>query len=63
MKACHKYASAGTKVKVICIGQGQIQRLHFLKNGHFGGIRVSQTHLGFFLLEKICTVDESVDLR
>ena len=42
------YVSAGTKVKVICKGQGQIQRLHFSKNGRFGGIRVSQTHLVFF---------------
>ena len=25
----HQYASAGTNVKVICKGQGQIERLHF----------------------------------
>ena len=46
----HRYISAGTKVKVICKGQGQISRLHFFKkkkkkNGCFGGISVSQTHL------------------
>ena len=26
-------------------GQGRISRLHFSKNGHFGGISVSQTRL------------------
>ena len=40
----HQNASAGTKVKVICKGQGQVQWLHFSKNGRFGSIRVSQTH-------------------
>ena len=41
----HQYASTGTKVKVICLGQGQISRLHFSKNGCFRGISVSQTYL------------------
>ena len=35
----HQNASAGTKVTVICQGQGRISRLHFSKNGRFGGIR------------------------
>ena len=26
---CHQYTFAGTKVKVICKGQGQISRSHF----------------------------------
>ena len=46
----HLINTAGTKVKVICQGQGRISRLHFSKNGHFGGISVSQTHLVFFFL-------------
>ena len=41
----HRYTSAGTKVKVICKGQGQISRSHFPKNDRFGGISVSQTCL------------------
>ena len=28
-------------------GQGRVSRLHFSKNGCFGGISVSQTHLVF----------------
>ena len=47
----HQYASAGTKVIVICIGQGQIQRLHFSKNGRFGGICVSETHVVFYYFD------------
>ena len=47
----HQYASAGTKVKVICTGQGQIQRLHFSKNGRFGGICVSETHVVFYYFD------------
>ena len=41
----HQYASASTKVKVICKGQGQVYMLHLSKNGRFRGIHASQTHL------------------
>ena len=41
----HRYTSLGTKVKVICKGQGQISGSCFSKDGCFGGISVSQTHL------------------
>ena len=43
----HRYTSPGTKVKVICKGQGQsqISGSCFSKDGCFGGISVSQTHL------------------
>ena len=44
----HRYTSPGTKVKVICKGQGQISESCFSKDGCFGGISVSQTHLAFF---------------
>ena len=40
----HRYTSVGTKVNVICKGQGQISRSHLSKNG----LGVSQTHLVFF---------------
>ena len=50
MKA-HRYTS-GTKVKVICKGQGQISGLCFSKDGCFGGISVSQTHLVCFCFDK-----------
>ena len=39
----HQYTSPGTKVKVIC--KGQIAGSFFSKDGCFGGISVSQTHL------------------
>ena len=42
----HPYTSGGTKVKVICQGQGQILRSHFSKmavKGGGGGISVSET--------------------
>ena len=35
----------GTKVKVICKDHGQISVSCFSKDGCFGGISVSQTHL------------------
>ena len=41
----HRYKSPGTKVKVICKGQGQISGSCFSKDWCFGGISVSQTHL------------------
>ena len=41
----HRYTSPGTKVKVICKGQGQISESCFSKDGCFWGISVSQTHL------------------
>ena len=44
----HRYAPPGTKVKVICKGQGQISGYCFSKDGCFGGIRVSKAHLGVF---------------
>ena len=43
----HQYASAGTKVKVICQGQGRISTFHFSKHGRFRDISISQTHLVF----------------
>ena len=43
----HRYTSPGSKVKVICKGQGQISGSYFSKNWCFWGIRVSQTHLVF----------------
>ena len=46
MKA-HLIDTHGTKVKVICKGQGQISGSCFSKDGHFGGSSVSQTHLDF----------------
>ena len=42
-----RYTSPGTKVKVICKGQGQILRSCFSKDRCFGSISVSQTHLVF----------------
>ena len=39
----HQFASAGTKVKVICKGQGQIYRLHFSKTAVSGAFVSSQT--------------------
>ena len=44
----HRYTSPGTKVKIIYKGQGQISGSCFSKDGCFGDISVSQTHLGFF---------------
>ena len=41
----HRYTSPGTKVKVICKGQGQISGSCVSKDGCFGDISVSQTHL------------------
>ena len=41
----HRYTSPGTKVKVICKGQGQISGSCVLKDGCFGGISPSKTHL------------------
>ena len=43
----HQYTSAGTKVKVICKGQGQISRSYFSMS-HLGGMSVSQTNLGYY---------------
>ena len=43
----HQYTTHGTKVKGICKGQGQISWSCFSKDGCFGGISVSQTHLVF----------------
>ena len=40
----HRYTS-GIKVKVVCKGQGQISGSCFSKDGCFGGISVSHTHL------------------
>ena len=45
----HRYTSPGTKFKVICKGQSQIPGSFFSKDGCFGGISVSQTHLVFFV--------------
>ena len=41
----HRYTSAGTKVKVLCEGGGQISRSHFSRNGCLKGISVPWTHL------------------
>ena len=43
----HQYTSPGTKVKVICKGQGQISGSCFSKDGCYVGISVSQMHLVF----------------
>ena len=48
----HRYTSPGTKVKVICKGQGQISGSCFSKDGCFRGISVSQTHLVSQLFHK-----------
>ena len=49
----HRYTSAGTKVKVICNCESQISGSHFSKNGHIGGISVSQTHfVSYFKIYK-----------
>ena len=48
----HWYTSLGIKVKVICKGQGQISGSCFSKDGYFGGISVSQTHLVYFILQQ-----------
>ena len=55
----HKHL-LGTKFKVTCQGQDQISRSHFRKNGCFGGISVSQTHLvNLSKLIVIIIVDEN----
>ena len=41
----HRYTSPSIKVKVICKSQGQTSGSSFSKDGCFGGIIVSQTHL------------------
>ena len=46
----HRYTS-GTKVKVICRGQGQISGSCFSKDMCFGGISVSQTHLVLYCVK------------
>ena len=46
MKALsHQYAYAGTKVKVICKGQGQILRLHFSKKMAVSGAFMFHKHI------------------
>ena len=40
----HRYTTPGTKVKVICKGQGKKSGSSFSKDGCFEGISVSQTH-------------------
>ena len=47
--------SGGTKVKVICKGQDQIQGHTFPKNCHLWGISVSQVQ-HFFLFTSYCSV-------
>ena len=49
----HRYTSPGTKIKVICKGQGQISGSCFSTDGCFGGISVSQTHLVILFLFSI----------
>ena len=65
----------GTKVKVICQGQGQISRPHFTKNnnnknGRYGGVFISFTNTtSFFLTDSVdqrsdCTyVQSDLDLH
>ena len=62
----HRYTSPSTKLKVICKDQDQISGSRFSKDGCFGGISVSQTHLVLGLsscpLCKIHFVDYSNNL-
>ena len=61
----------GTKDKVICKDQGQISGSCFSKDGCFGGISVSQTHLVYAyngikwaeITEKLLTLSQTTNFR